>query len=114
MAIIQCIINFLKLRRSPFSYNYHHRINSQTKGLYVFWLHNCCLYVGKSEDIKCRMYRHRMTEHNRKLERYFKTFSKDIEVSYFVLPDKSDAELRRLERKAIRLLRPVANIAQTT
>ena len=57
------------------------------------------------------MYQHRIAEHNEKLERYFKAFSKEIEVSYFVLRDKSDTELRRFERKVIRLLRPITNVA---
>ena len=109
MAIIRCIINVLRTRRNPFSYNYHNRINNQIKGVYVFWLHNCCLYVGQSENISRRMYQHRMTEHNRKLERYLKAFPREIEVSYFVLPDKSEAEILKFEQKIIRLLRPITN-----
>ena len=109
MAVFRCIINALRVRRNPFSYNYHSQITIRTRGIYIFWLHSCCLYVGISGDIGRRMYQHRMTEHNAKLERYFKAFSRDIEVSYFVLQDKSDVELRRFERKTIQFLRPITN-----
>ena len=99
----------LRLRRGPFTYNYHNRISKDMSGLYAFWLRGRCLYVGKSIDISRRMYQHRMTEHNPKLERYFSAFAQEIEVSYISLMDKSETEILRLENKMIRILRPATN-----
>ena len=84
-------------------------IAPRSQGLYSFWLGTCCLYIGMSTQIRRRIYQHRMQEHNELLERYFKAFWLDIEASFVVLPNLSQAELRTVERGAIRWLRPRAN-----
>ena len=109
--IVGCVICALKTRRSPFTYNCHYRVGSGKGGLYAFWCNRSCLYVGMSGDIARRIYQHRMTEHNPMLERFFGAFAQEIELSYVALNDISGTELRRLERKTIRILRPIANKA---
>lgn len=110
-GIVCCIIDALQTRRSPFTYNYHNRVGGGKSGLYAFWCHRACLYVGISIDIARRIYQHRMTEHNDMLEQFFRAFAQDIEVSFVALDGRSDSELRCLEQKTIRILRPTTNKA---
>ena len=109
-TFVGCILDGLRSRRSPFTYNYHNHVGSRTRGLYAFWCHKRCLYVGMSIDIARRIYQHRMQEHNIKLEKLFSAFARDIEVSYVHLGGKSDRELSQIEKMAIRAFRPMANI----
>ena len=100
------IIDSLQSQRDPFNYNYHNRINSEVRGLYAFWLGSrCCLYVGRSTDIQDRMYGHIMQEHNPCLDKYFKAFPHDIEVSYVTLCGWSVAKLEHYEGELIKVLR---------
>lgn len=101
------VIDTLKRRRRAFNYNVHNQIQAGAAGLYAFWLGGgACLYVGQSKDIKQRIYQHRMRETNESLESYFQAFSRDIQVSYAELPN---TDISRLERDAIRTLRPRTN-----
>lgn len=105
------VINSLTQFRQGFDYNFHNRVRTELPGLYAFWLDSgACLYVGQSWDIRERLYRHRMHETNRALERYFRAFPRRIRVSYIGLQGKRQADLDRLERRAIALLRPLTNI----
>ncbi len=109
-VIIECVINALRTRRCAFTYNYHNRVSIGECGLYSFWCRSRCLYVGMSTNLHQRMLSHRLREHNAMLAKYFRAFPQNIEVSYVALGDKSGIELRCLERKAIRFLRPATNI----
>ena len=107
------IIDSLQSQRDPFNYNYHNRINSEVRGLYAFWLRSgCCLYVGRSKDIRDRMYKHIMQEHNLCLADYFNAFPQDIEVSYVILCGWSVAKLGQYEDELIEILRTICNVAR--
>ena len=95
--------------RRPFTHLFDNRIGRDAQGLYAFWLGACCLYVGMSTKLRRRMHQHRVQEHNSDLDRYFKAFWADIEVSFVPLAGKSESELRAVERDAIRWLRPRTN-----
>jgi excinuclease UvrABC nuclease subunit len=111
MAVFCCALNVLRSRRRGFDYNFHNRFEKGVSGLYAFWLDSgACLYVGESGDIGSRMYQHRLSEHNSALQRYFKAFSRQIEVSYFILIDSTGADRRRLEQRLIVSLRPFTNV----
>ena len=100
-------VDLLKRCRRAFDYNLHNRIRPGMSGLYAFWLDSgACLYVGQSKDIRQRIYQHRMRETNETLESYFHAFSRQIQVSYAVIPV---TDVSRLERDAIRRLRPRTN-----
>lgn len=110
MAMLCGAVNALRTRRQGFDYNFHNRVEPGSGGLYAFWLDTgACLYVGLSSDLGRRIYQHRMNEHNPRLKSYFHSFARRIEVSYVVLPEHSAADLRRLETKLIRTLRPLTN-----
>lgn len=110
MAVFCCILQILRTRKRGFDYGFHHRVGPNVRGLYVFWLDTgACIYVGQSTNLGSRMRQHRMREDNPDLERYFAAFSQRIEVSYIALHGRSVAELLRLERKLIRVLRPFTN-----
>lgn len=104
-------IETLKVEREPFDYCFHNRVKQGQPGLYAFWLQaGACLYVGQSKDISRRLYQHRMHEHNPRLEKFFTTFPKDIQVSYVVLGN-GRTRLRKIEELAIHRLRPLTNIS---
>ena len=107
------IVGSLQSQRNLFNCNYHSRIDSEVCGLYAFWLRSgCCLYVGQSEDIRDRMYKHFMQEHNLCLAEYFKAFPQDIEVSYVTLCGWSVAKLGQYEDELIEILRAICNVAR--
>ena len=111
MAVFRCIIDTLRVNKNPLDYNYHNRVDGHLSGLYAFWLSSgACLYVGMG-NIRDRIYQHRTSEHNLGLERFFKAFSQQIEVSFIALPSRSESEIQRFETRAIRHLRPLTNIA---
>lgn len=113
MDNISCVIAGLRVRRRPFTYNYHNQVSENARGLYAFWARGMCLYVGMSENIGTRMYQHRMNEHNRELDRYFSAFAREIEVAYIQMQGKTRKQLQQLEHKAICNLRPIANISHS-
>ena len=69
------------------------------------------MYVGMSTDIHRRIGRHRTGTHNSGLQQYFSAFSREIQVSYVVLPGYSESELQAMEEKAKAKLRPLNNVA---
>ena len=95
----------------PFYINYHSRVCDNISGLYSFWLRGCCLYVGKSMDIKRRLYDHVMSETNADLEKYFKAFDGEIEVSYIHMDGITDKLLLQIEKDIIHGMRPHTNKA---
>lgn len=109
MVLIACIVNALRAGQRPFTFRFHATV-AAAQGLYAFWLNGKCLYVGESLNLSNRLYQHRMREHNRKLQRYFDVYPKDIQASYVVLDDRSNQDRFALEREAILRLRPTANI----
>ncbi len=110
MGTLQCAVSVLRSRRKGFDYNFHNRVEAGTAGIYAFWLESgACLYVGQSVNLGRRMYQHRMNEHNTELERFFRAFAQQVEVSYISLKHCSESELRRLEIKVISILRPLTN-----
>ena len=112
MAVFRCAVRVLRTQRQGFDYNFHNRITGGTSGLYAFWLDTgACLYVGETGDISRRMYQHRMSEHNPKLDDYFRAFQHQIEVSYAPLSQRTAAQRRHLERRLIAVLRPITNDA---
>lgn len=108
--LIECILQTLRAKRQPFTYRLHSTVGGRVSGVYAFWLGRACLYVGKSTDIGTRLYQHRMSEHNPKLQRYFHAWPRSIETSYAPLGDPSPRDLDRAEREAILHLRPRANV----
>ena len=113
MVVFRCAVNILRNRRHGFHYNFHH-LAPKVEGLYAFWLNTgACVYVGESGDISQRMYEHRMGKHNEDVERYFKAFARQIEVSYYVLQNSTGDDRRDLETRLIRALRPFTNRRQT-
>ena len=60
---IGSLVDMLSATR-PFDYNYHNRVGGGVRGLYSFWFHGCCLYVGMSTDIGRRLWEHRTNETN--------------------------------------------------
>ena len=72
-----------------------------------------CLYVGMSENIRNRMYQHRMSPHNSKLDSYFSAFATEIEVAFVEMKNKTKKELLQLEEQMISMLRPSTNKAKT-
>lgn len=110
MAILVCILAALRCRQGPFTFGFHAAVDA-VQGLYAFWLGGKCLYVGESNNLRNRLYQHRMREHNPKLERYFNAYPRDIKASYVALSNHAAHERRALERQAIRYLRPATNIA---
>ena len=112
MAVFKCVIRTLQTRRRGFDYNFHNRVATDTSGLYAFWLNGgACLYVGIATDIRRRMREHRLNTHNSRLERFFNAFPEIIEVSYIGLSDCTENQLRDLERRTVRALRPLTNVA---
>lgn len=104
------VVDILRSTRSPFSFSFISSIPNDTRAVYAFWLGNCCLYVGRSEDVARRFHRHSLGAHNQQLVQYLRAFRPDVEASYIPLPGSSDVDLQGLERQAIRLLRPHTNI----
>ena len=109
VAVLACILNALRNGQRPFTYEFHKRV-VQAQGLYAFWLGGKCLYVGKSINISQRIYQHRMQEHSTTLERYFKAYPSDIQVSYCSLTNHTGEDVLALEKATIQSLRPAVNI----
>ena len=105
-----CVIDRLKSRRETFDFNYHQRVQQGLAGLYAFWLGTgACLYVGRSRDIRTRIYQHRTNEGNEELDSYFKAFVSWIDVSYIGCRDEMGARLEAMEDQAIQFLQPLTN-----
>lgn len=94
----------------PFTYNYHNTVGEGVRGLYSFWLRGCCLYVGRSMDIRRRLWEHRTNEANQDLAKYMSAFSRDIEVSHIELENITKKVLKDVEAKAIRYMDPKTNL----
>lgn len=93
----------------PFTYNYHNMVETGVCGLYSFWLRGCCLYVGRSMDIRRRLWEHRTNETNLDLARYMSAFSGDIEVSHIELENITERVLEDIEARVIRYMDPRTN-----
>ena len=79
--------------------------------MYAFWLASgACLYVGKSVELRRRLYQHRMQEHNPRLASYLRSFAANIEVSHVTSQDCGDIDVQRLETQLIHILRPLTNL----
>lgn len=102
------IADALRNSRVPFDSRSHERIDA-SPGLYAFWLRGTCLYVGMSEDLRRRIYQHENFEDNPELDRHFKAYPHEIEISV-AYKDADSVILRRLEQEAIRELNPLANV----
>ena len=101
------------LHTKPFDYNYHNKVGVGVRGLYSFWLRGCCLYVGRSIDIRRRLWEHRTNEANPILDKYRRAFSREIEVSHVPLKDITEPILSDIEAKVIRAMSPKTNRQNT-
>ena len=104
-----CAVRALRNNRRRFDYNCHNKA-PLASGLYAFWVENACLYVGKSINLRTRLYQHRMQEHNSTLDRYLKAFAQQVEVSMATPAECNGADLVPLERQLIHILRPISNV----
>ena len=98
-------------RHEPLVYGYHNRLPNNLRGLYAFWLRGCCIYVGKSIDIKSRLRTHRHNTTNPDLEEYFYAFGDEIRISYVVFDDITDGLLSHMEQQVVQAMQPKANKA---
>lgn len=109
----QTVVKLLCSCRRPFNYALESRIGRNVSGLYAFWLGQRCLYVGMSMQLVRRLHQHRMQEHNEVLARFMSAFWRDIEMSYVQLTGCSKTDIHKLERSAIRALKPRTNVLNT-
>jgi excinuclease UvrABC nuclease subunit len=78
----------------------------EESGIYVFFLKSCCLYVGRSYNIKKRVCRHLTNRHWLLMTRIVKATKRYFRVKY-MLCEKED--LDKIELFYIRELKPVLN-----
>lgn len=104
-----CVVQALRCNRRRFDYNCHNRA-PLASGLYAFWVDKACLYVGKSINLRTRLYQHRMQEHNSTLKRYLKAFAQQVEVSLATPAECKGVDPMALEGQLIRILRPISNV----
>ena len=71
------------------------------------------MYVGRSVDIRRRLWEHRINETNLVLDKYRRAFSKEIEVSHVPLEDITEPILSDIEAKVIRAMGPKTNRQNT-
>ena len=105
---IGSLVDMLSATR-PFDYNYHNRVGGGVRGLYSFWFHGCCLYVGMSTDIGRRLWEHRTNETNADLHKYTHAFSREIEVSHVDMAGIERKVLEDIEARVIRRMEPRTN-----
>ena len=107
-----CVVKVLRNHREQFHYAFADRIAPNLAGLYVFWLESgACLYVGRSINLRRRLREHKLQEDNPELQRWFRCFSRAIQVSYIGRPINQFGDaIATLEQRAIRALRPLTNV----
>lgn len=81
----------------------------ESPGLYSFWVRGTCLYVGMSMNIRRRLRQHCESEDNGRLREYFEAYGTEIRFAVMYHHGITEPRLRRLESRAIRAMRPLAN-----
>ena len=106
------VLAVLRGRREEFHYTFADQVAAGLMGLYAFWLESgACLYVGQSIDIRRRLRDHKLREDNATLERWFRAFAREIQVSYVGKPRHlTGSVIASLEERAIHALRPLTNV----
>ena len=69
--------------------------------------------MGRSMDIRRRLWEHRTNETNPILDKYRRAFSREIEVSHVPLEDITEPILSDIEAKVIQAMSPKTNRQNT-
>lgn len=98
------------MSRRKFSFNNIAQIPEDLRGIYCFWTHNRCIYVGKADKlpIRKRLMSHYKKSHNDDLNLWLNS-SIVIEYTYLVVEPADSKVIDETERIFIKKFRPVTN-----
>ncbi len=105
-------------RKESFGYNTISRIPDDIKGVHGFWLRNTgrCLYIGRSNSIKDRLYQHWGNCDNPLLKSWLEHAQEEnenpIEICYFL--EVKHGSIAEMEYSLIKKWHPVTNIQGNT
>ena len=95
--------------RIPFNRVSIERCTLNCSGVYVFWYHKVCIYVGKTDRmLRKRLFEHWSDSHNPALKRWIKAYGRNLEIQWEEVRDIN--QIRMYEQKYIDILKPIANI----
>ncbi len=99
--------------KESFGYNTISHMPDDIKGVYGFWYRNTgkCLYIGRSNSIKKRLYEHWTNCHNPSLKSWLDYAQEEdenpIEICYL---EVKHGNIKKLENRLIKQWHPATNI----